>query len=216
MVRKTELFLVINDGSSDNTTTIINSLKQTPDKFIFINYKENKGKGYAVKKGIESSVGDYVLFTDADLSYGLPIISKMFEKIKDSLDIDLLFGARNHPESQNDKYGIIRKFGHLFFSNFTRRLILPDVYDTQCGIKIMSRKLANIAKEKLSIDRFAFDIELFTITRANKLKYAEFPVILAHQGETSVRIFHDTLSMMADIIRIKIKNAGGYYKTLKS
>lgn len=204
--------IAVDDGSTDQTRQIINEFASKIDNYEIISYEKNKGKGYAVKKGLKVAKGEYILFTDADLSYGLDIIARMYEHIKNHSDIDLLYGSRHHEESDYGEYGIIRKIGRLFFSTYTRWVTSLDVFDTQCGIKIMTKKLADMVKDKITIDGFAFDIELFTIARANKLKYSEFPVVLENHDEGSIRIFRDTSKMIVDIFKIRINHKKGLYK----
>ncbi len=59
--------IVVNDGSTDNTGKIIESLK---DEITItdIHFTENKGKGYAMASGIEKALNDIIVFIDADLS----------------------------------------------------------------------------------------------------------------------------------------------------
>ena len=59
--------IVINDGSKDNTLNLLKSNSELYDKLI--EYENNLGKGFAVKKGIEASSGEYIIFQDADLEY---------------------------------------------------------------------------------------------------------------------------------------------------
>lgn len=195
--------IAVDDGSTDQTKRIMDELKSKINNYEVISFETNKGKGYAVKKGLEMARGNYMLFTDTDLPYGLDIIMKMHENIKNHPEIDLLYGSRHHDESDYDGYDSIRKIGSLFFSACIRSLILPDVFDTQCGVKIMSKKFSAIALKKMTVDRFAFDIELFVIARANHLKYSEFPVILKNNSESSIKIFRDTVKMLSDILKIR-------------
>jgi len=55
--------IFINDGSSDNTLSIIKKFK----KITLIDLEKNQGKSYAITKGIKKSKGDIVVFIDADL-----------------------------------------------------------------------------------------------------------------------------------------------------
>jgi len=74
------------------------------------------------------------------------------------------------------------------------------------------KNFSELASEKLTVDRFAFDIELFVIARAHGLTYQDFPVALKHREETSVRLIRDAIAMFKDIFRIKINARLGRYK----
>lgn len=204
MGRQNDIEIIfVDDGSNDATFDILRKLNKI--NFSVIHLEKNSGKGAALRAGIRRAHGAYVAFTDADLPYGLEIFDKMLELFKKNSSISFLYGSRGHVLSELDKnYGLVRKIGRLFFS-IIARLIVPDVADTQCGVKMFSRKLADLISQKSIINRFAADIEFFAIARANNLIYRDFPVKLTHNKESSVRIIKDTLKMIFDIARIKIK-----------
>jgi len=204
--------IVVNDGSVDQTTKILNEWSDKINNYHIVDYQINRGKGHAVKKGFEAAKGAYVLFTDTDLSYGLDLILTMYQEIQSHPEVSLLHGSRHHGESDYAEYSFVRKLGRLFFSTYIRALILPDVSDTQCGIKIMMKVFADLAVKKLTVERFAFDIELFVIARANNLIYKAFPVTLENNGESSVKIIKDSLAMLADILNIRRNYRAGVYK----
>ena len=59
--------IVVNDGSTDETKEIIDTLKKEID-FKAIHLKKNKGKGYAMAIGVENTSNEIIVFVDADLS----------------------------------------------------------------------------------------------------------------------------------------------------
>lgn len=204
--------IIVNDGSTDNTLKIINKDKDNIPNLNIVSYEQNKGKGYAIKQGLINSKGNFILFTDTDLSYGLDVIIEMFEKIRNNPTISLLVGSRNVLSRNNAGYGILRNISHLLFLYYVKIVILPKAIDTQCGIKIMTKEFASIAIKKLTINRFAFDVELFVITLANNLNFTEFPVLLKNHETSSLKILKDTFNMAKDILKIKKNYKSGYYK----
>jgi dolichyl-phosphate beta-glucosyltransferase len=92
-----------------------------------------------------------------------------------------------------------------------RWLVIADVRDTQCGIKLLSRSFADLVLACSTVDRFAFDIELFVIALENKMSIQDFPVVLNHRKESSVRIITDTILMLIDIVKIRLKIWQGVY-----
>ena len=83
--------IVINDGSRDDTLKILENNKSLID--VLINNPNNKGKGNAVKKGIQVAEGDYITFQDADLEYD-PNDFKKFLKLINMVNPDLIIGSR--------------------------------------------------------------------------------------------------------------------------
>ena len=84
--------LLVNDGSKDNTKEVIESIPGVRA----LSYDVNRGKGGAVKYGIENATGDYVLFMDADLSTDLSAIDKV---VKEAPNYDMIIGSRHAKDS---------------------------------------------------------------------------------------------------------------------
>ncbi len=202
--------LVVNDGSVDTTQKILmNSLSGIP-RARSLDLSGNRGKGAALRAGMREARGTFVAFTDADLPYGLAVFDAMLSRMKREPLLALLYGSRSHTDSTQQGYGLIRGLGRLFFGTLIR-VILPDVGDTQCGIKLFRRELAQKIAEKGSIDGFAADIEFFVIARAQRMRYQDFPVALAHRKESSVRVVRDSFLMLKDMGVILYRRWRGDY-----
>ena len=167
--------IVVNDGSDDTTSDILEKFKGKLDYYYTINLPKNRGKGFAVRAGIKAASGAYIVFTDTDLSYGMEIFSDMYKFMNSNKDIYLLYGSRAHSLSRGYAgYTLTRRLSSLLFSGLARFLILPGVKDTQCGVKMFKKEFAILATEKLTVDRFAFDIEMLIIAQENHLKFQDF------------------------------------------
>lgn len=197
--------IVVDDGSVDNTLAVARNFKGLAN-YRVIGLKGNMGKGFALREAMKQARGEYIGFTDADLPYGLEAFDQMLQLMKTSPNLYFLYGSRSHVLSRSKKgYGAVRSIGRFFFSNLIRLIAVPGVSDTQCGIKMFRKKLVEAVIKKSVIDRFAIDIELFAIAKANNFAYQDFPVELTHRKESSVRLVKDTILMLADALRIKIR-----------
>lgn len=204
--------ILVNDGSTDKTENIINGFAGSRAYCAAVTVPVNRGKGFALRSGMERALGQYFAFTDADLPYGLSIFERMIEVLRENPTVHLLYGSRAHRASAVIKgYGLIRRAGRLFFSLATRVFLALDVKDTQCGIKLLRRELAQAAVKLTRVDRFAFDMELFVLARANFWPYQDFPVELTHRKESSVRVVGDTFNMLHDMMRIRKNLKSGVY-----
>ena len=206
----TELIFV-NDGSSDKTQEILNNFHGYSN-ITLINFNSNFGKGAAIKSGMAKARGAYVAFTDADLPYGLEIFSAMLNKINSNSKIVLIYGSRSHAQSiYKEGYGLGRRLGRFFFSVLIRFIVPIGVADTQSGIKIFRSDLAKLVAEKLTVHRFAFDVEIFAIAKQNNFVYEDFPVVLSQRKESSVHFIKDTINMISDIFKIRYLMFLNYY-----
>jgi dolichyl-phosphate beta-glucosyltransferase len=204
--------VVVNDGSTDMTASLLETWKGKFSCYEVVSLPTNRGKGAAIREGLRTARGGAIIFTDADLPYGVNIFGELYTKCINQPGISYLYGSRTNRDSVSEHgYGFLRQFGSSFFSTVVRWLVIADVRDTQCGIKLLSRSFADLVLACSTVDRFAFDIELFVIALENKMSIQDFPVVLNHRKESSVRIITDTILMLIDIVKIRLKIWQGVY-----
>ncbi len=168
--------VVINDCSKDNTENVIFQFKKEHPEFVYLYFKQdaNKGKGAAVKFGIEQSKGEIIIIQDADLELNPNDIPRMVTALIE-LNIEFINGSRYlagivRPLSSYKRYLLNR-----FFTFLTSIIINVKITDMACGYKLFTRNLYN--KVSLKENRFGFEAEL--IIKALRIKrnnIAEVPV----------------------------------------
>lgn len=201
--------LFSNDGSSDGCDQLVRALG-LPNVRV-VGYEQNRGKGYAVRHGILQAVGDWIMFTDADLAYGTDVIKRFAEcaeTVAREKDAALIIGSRNLGKDGYEGYTPIRK---LMSKIYIRVLCLAGGFrlsDSQCGCKAFRGDAARDIFNRCEVNGFAFDFE--AILWANKLSYSieELPVKVINHRESKVRIVRDTIRMLRDLrqMRKRIKN----------
>lgn len=198
--------ILVNDGSKDNTKEIFQNLKIP--HVLPLGYDLNRGKGGAVKFGIEQASGDYVVYMDADLSTHLSAFDYLIEEEN---DIDFFVGSRHLKESVlAKKQGLLRRF-----IGRSCRVIVNTTFkfrykDTQCGFKAIKTEYAKKMAEKQIINGFAFDVEYLYIAKLNNLKVKQFPVIWENDEDSKVSAFRSSVIFFKDVFKIK-RNKKNYY-----
>lgn len=89
--------IIVDDGSSDETSSVVSSITEELKHVHLIKIATNKGKGFAVKTGVLASNGNLLLYCDADLSTPIEEIEKLLLWIERGYDI--AFGSRGMKES---------------------------------------------------------------------------------------------------------------------
>ena len=120
--------IVINDGSKDNTLELLKSNNNLYQHLI--DGKQNFGKGYAVKRGLELSTGDYVIFQDGDLEYDPEDFSKFIDIIQ-KFQADIVIGSRFNYNKYTRSFNILNKLGNhvlVFFFNILYNTTFTDIY----------------------------------------------------------------------------------------
>tara|TARA_Y200000002_G_C22579243_1_gene620109 strand:- start:58 stop:756 length:699 start_codon:yes stop_codon:yes gene_type:complete len=163
--------IVVDDGSRDNSLKLLENNKSLYNKLI-IN-EINKGKGFAVIKGIEASEGKYIAFQDADLEYD-PIEFNNILKIFNEMDADIVFGSRinykNYTRSHNFLNLIANKSLTLYF-NILFNCTFTDIYSCYLSFR---RDLINT--EKLKCYDFGQQAELLCQIIKKSNKNYEIPI----------------------------------------
>lgn len=203
---------IVNDGSTDNTLSFLNQIKY-PNTYIE-SYEKNRGKGYAVKYGIQSLFknnreGDYINFMDADLSTNLDAINTTL-RYCDNLNFDVIIGSRRHentilPKPQKLPRKIIGKMCIII----TKLIIGLDVSDTQCGFKTFKSDIIKYIIEKQQIERFAFDVEYLYIAKLKNKTIKEIPIVWENDEDSKVSAVKSSIRFFKDLFIIR-KNKKKY------
>ena len=205
IIKKFEIIFV-NDGSSDNTLKILenyrNKNKKIFNKIKIINYKNNKGKGYALKRGVKFARYDWILTLDADISVSIAQLFKWLKNKQIKIEKNIYFGSRNHIGS-NIKFKIYRKLIGLIFIKIINIFFNINLFDTQCGFKLYEKNIAKKLFANLKILDFTHDIEIVLISKKRGYKIIELPVNWIHKTGSKISIFKDSFRMLMSLLKIK-------------
>lgn len=205
--------LVVDDGSSDRTIEIA---EKTCGEFPalqtkVIGYCKNRGKGYAVRKGLLKSSGDIALFTDADLSSPIEELPKLVQPIEDR-QYHITFGSRALDRSLIGTHQPWqREQGGRLINLMIRRMTGLSFADTQCGFKAFKMKKFRPLLERMTIDRFGFDVEFLFVAKHNGLRLKEIPVRWNNVEGSKVSAVRDTRRMFSELRQIRRNAARGIY-----
>ena len=161
--------ILVNDGSSDNSKVEIENYIESFDPSLnLLSYEQNRGKGYAVKQGMIMAKGEFRIFTDADIPYGLEIIDDILHYL-DFKEFDVCIGNRKSIHSKYfTKISFFRKMSSIIFTVFTSRFVVTGINDTQCGLKGFRSSIADHLFPKLAINGFGFDVEILYLAYKNE------------------------------------------------
>ncbi len=202
--------IVVNDGSSDSTASVVETLGRELGNIFLISYPANMGKGYAVRRGVLSSKKSLLLICDADLS--TPI--QEYGKLEPFLDngFDIAVGSRGLRDSDIAvRQPWYRERMGRIFNVFVRVLAVGGIKDTQCGFKLFKGDAARSLFGRSCIDGFAFDAEILFLAGRMGYKIKEVPVRWLNSPDSRVRIMRDPIKMFLELFRIRANWIFGKY-----
>jgi len=204
--------LVVDDGSLDDTATLVERAGAQNSRIRLIRFSQNSGKGAAVQAGMQAAQGELQLFADADGATPIQELERLETALKEGAD--LAIGSRTLA-SRDSRYTVRAKLhrtllGNLF-NQVVRRLGVRDIADTQCGFKLFRRAVAQDLFSVARINGYGFDLELLYVAQRRGYRIAEIPVNWADQPGSKVKVFSDGLRMLGELLAIRRNNARGLY-----
>jgi len=206
--------IVVDDGSKDNTEKVVrNFAKDKSERVKFIKHNVNKGKGATVKTGMMEAKGEYILFSDADLSTPIEEFEKFYDYAKKNFDV--ITGTRRVKKAKIIKrQPFLRRFFGTGFIYLVKILFpsLSNITDFTCGFKLFKGKSAKRIFRLQKINRWGFDVEILLISKILKLKIVQVPIVWKDLRRSKVNLKKDIIRSFSDLIKIKKMEIMGYYK----
>ncbi|MCP4398616.1 MAG: glycosyltransferase family 2 protein [bacterium] len=202
--------IVVDDGSSDDTVGQASSILQQLGGGEVLENGNNRGKGYSVRQGVLHSHGQYVLFSDADLSTPIQEVEKLLGLLKEGYDIAI--GSRGLRESEiQRRQPWYREGMGKVFNSLARALMLTPFSDTQCGFKCFRGDVARNIFARQQIDHFSFDVEVLFIAAYLKSRVKEVPIQWIDEPHSRVHALYDATMMFKDLLKIRFNAWSGKY-----
>lgn len=202
--------VVVNDGSLDRTGEIAEEFAARDPRFRVMSHRPNRGKGFAVQRGLLEARGRYRLFLDVDLATPVELADELLRVLQ--AGADMVIGSRHLPTSRIE---VPQPFVRRLMGSVFRRLAISALHlgvtDVTCGFKGFS---AAAAEELCSVQRehgWAFDAELIYVARKWGLQVREIPVAWRDSGRTAVRPLKVAWRSLQELIRIRRHDRQGRY-----
>ncbi len=200
--------LVVDDGSGDKTREVVSALAAEDDRVRLLALP-HRGKGEAVKRGLLEARGEWRFMADADLATPPDNLPRFLEHTSDSRTA-LVIGSREAPGAQRLDEPWIRHVIGRAFNWFVRAFIVSGISDTQCGFKLLSAAAVEAICPYLTIDGFAFDVEMLALADRAGLTIREVGVTWDGDQESRVA-FGGGAKGFVDVLRIRWRLWRGAY-----
>lgn len=207
--------LVVDDGSTDDTVERVTAVADEDPCLRIHHYAPNRGKGAAFRAAAAVALGDKVVFLDADLVFDRASVLRIVDALGDA---DAAIANRRDDRS---RYVVpVSLFGFLYwrhmlglaFNALVRVALQIRFRDTQCGLKGFRRDALRQIAPSLTVDGFAFDVEMLVVARSLGLRVAEVPVMITYaSARSSVHVVRGASGIASGLLRIAVNRWRGQY-----
>ncbi|HEY8951005.1 MAG TPA: dolichyl-phosphate beta-glucosyltransferase [Candidatus Dormibacteraeota bacterium] len=197
--------ILVDDGSIDGTRQIMDAAAERNRSVRLEALPQNRGKGRALAEGVAAARGAEVLVTDADLSTPIEEIDKLRAELRNGAGVAIasraLKGSR--VEVSQPAYRVL--MGKAF-NLLVQAVLLPGIWDTQCGFKLFRADVAHDVFAGLTTDGFGYDPEVLYRAKKRGVRIAEVPVVWRNSAPTKVSPIKSSIDMFKHVVRIRFRN----------
>ena len=202
--------LVVNDGSKDNTAEVTRNMAKMIRNLKLVDIEDQGGKGGTVRHGMRLAAGQIRLFTDADNATSIDQFDQMMPLFREGCGVVIasrvMKGAKLDPPES-----LFRQIAGKGLNLIVQALLLPGLWDTQCGFKAFTEEAAQKVFEISRIPGWGFDVEVLSLAKHMGYRVAEVPVHWVNDPDSRVKMSAG-LQFLRDIIRIRWWLWTGKYK----
>jgi dolichyl-phosphate beta-glucosyltransferase len=203
--------VVVDDGSRDGTAKLVETFACKDPRIRLVRNPGNRGKGFSIRHGMLEARGEWILFSDADLSTPIEELSKLMEAAR-AQSAQIVIGSRDLDRSLGGVHQTQwRELAGRFFNRVMRAVTWLPFSDTQCGFKLYHRDAAQVVFSRQQLDGFGFDVEDLYIARVRGLRATEVPVRWNNVEGTKVSLLSGARPFL-DLLLIRWYHLTGRYK----
>lgn len=195
--------IVVDDGSTDATEQTASAWQERLPLHV-LRLSQNRGKGAATRAGMLQASGEYHLLYDADGATPLEMLEQFAHAVREQ-GAHIVIGSRVH-EGGSDLVRMSfhrRLMGRTYHALCSR--LAPGIRDTACGCKLFAASVSHDVFSRQTVDRFAFDVEVLSISLQRGYRIRELPVHWRAVAGSKVRVVRDTAQMAWSVLLLYIR-----------
>lgn len=200
---------VVDDGSGDGTAGIAEAFAAAEPRVV-AQREPHRGKGGAVRAGLLAASGQYRFICDADLSMPIAELPRFLPP--ELREFDIAIGTREGAAARRVGEPIYRHLMGRLFNHIVRWLALPGIHDSQCGFKMFTAGAVAAVFPLVTVDGWAFDVEVLTVARAKGLRVREVPIEWHYRADSRLSMLRDGFGMFRELLRIRARAVSGRYR----
>ncbi|GAC1504767.1 MAG: glycosyltransferase family 2 protein [Candidatus Dormibacteraceae bacterium] len=197
--------ILVDDGSSDGTRLVQDAAAARNPSVRVEALPRNRGKGRALAEGVAMAKGPEILVTDADLSTPIEELEKLRASLHNGAGVAI--GSRAMRASRVEiAQPLYRVLMGKVFNLLVQALLLPGIWDTQCGFKLFQAAVAHDVFARLTTDGFGYDPEVLYLAKKRGVKIAEVPVVWRNSSPTKVMPIKSSIDMFKHVVKTRFRD----------
>jgi len=201
--------IVVENGSTDRTAAVVEECRRRMP-YLRLLHVATPGKGWAVRAGMLAATGDHLMFCDADFSMPVEEIGKFTALLDEGTPI--VIASREAASAERHDEPSRRHVMGRAFNRAVQLLVVSGIDDTQCGFKAFQRPVGRDIFNRQRIRGWAFDVELLYLARRRGYRVQQLAIDWYYDGDSRVRGVPDSLSMLGELLRIRLYALLGLYR----
>ncbi|HVS47827.1 MAG TPA: dolichyl-phosphate beta-glucosyltransferase [Candidatus Dormibacteraeota bacterium] len=197
--------ILVDDGSTDGTRKIMDAAALLNPRVRLEALPQNRGKGRALAEGVAAATGSEILVTDADLSTPIEELEKLQAELSKGAGVAIASRALRGSRVEVSQ-PIYRVLMGKAFNLMVQIVLLPGIWDTQCGFKLFRADVAHKVFAGLTTDGFGYDPEVLYRAKKHGVRIAEVPVVWRNSAPTKVSPIKSSLDMFKHVLRIRFRS----------
>jgi glycosyltransferase involved in cell wall biosynthesis len=199
--------LVSINNTKDNTQKIVKTCAKKNKKVTYIDLVQG-GKGYAIIEGfkvLSKEKYDLLGFVDADMATPP---EAFYDLVKNIDDYDGVIGSRYLPGAKvHPKQSMQRIIVSRMYNFFIRSIFFMTYRDTQCGAKLFKKEPIKKILSKLTLSRWAFDVDILYNLKIQGYKIKEHPTVWSDKAFSKINFMKAGPMMVLALIRLRLLNS---------
>ena len=194
--------VIVDDGSKDRTIEIIRERYGNDRAVRIYQQPRNLGKGEAVKQGMLLGRGEYLFFSDADLSVPIEMLRLFLTHLENGCDVSI--GSRQKTGATIEGHQTL--YRELMGKTFTRLanwILGIPIADFTCGFKGFRRSAARELFSRQQLKNWSFDAEILYLAQLKGYLVREIPVRWRNDEGTKVKLWRDVGGSFLGLIQIR-------------
>lgn len=209
--RESVEIVIVDDGSADDTGAVATaSARDLGLRLSVMRHTPNRGKGYALRRGMLAARGRTLLLTDADQSVSIDHLERFERRLAEGNHV-VIGSRRMHGSDIAVHQPALRERLGSVFRGIASIFVVPGISDFTCGFKLFEREMAHEIFSRQRLWGWGYDVEIILIARRVGARLVEEPVRWEDDERTRVRLVHDGLRSFADLVRVRWNDLLGRY-----